>query len=214
MKHLARGLKSSNPNDWFANNRVNLPNYKEVIWEPLYDSQTYPNAGASSLLFFVDQIGKNGKTLSDTNMDLDGQLPKGKAQLVTGIQVEFFSGADCYHNDAADADYNYLDDVRAFAENGALRFRIQSKDYVRQAPLGKFPPVNRLSGMVSGSGTSANNSSIQFARPIGREFAIRDLLLESNMNFSIELIGLPALPTGIDGRIVVSLNGYSARNAQ
>lgn len=223
MNHLARALRSDSPNSWFSKNRVNIPNVKEVIWEPLYDTVTYPAAGASSLLLFQDQIGKSGKTLNETNMDLDGQLPKGKAFKVVSIQLAFYSGlASNRIIDAATLGEGpeITDDVRTFAENGALKFRIQSKEYLRQAPLGKFPPVERLAASSSVNAarlTAETSNSIyatEYAAPAGRVFSVQGLLLESNQNFIIELLDLPPLDSGVDGKIVCTLNGFLGRNAQ
>ncbi len=215
--NLARGLKAGNPKEWLSRNRVNIPNVKEVIWEPLYDTVTYPAAGASSLILFQDQIGKSGKTLSQTNMDLDGQLPSGKALKVVSVQLAFYSGfSSNLHAPGQVSDVT--NDVRTFTENGSLKFRINSKEFLRQAPLGKFPPAERLDGFTAQatSKTVAGNSIdyTDYAVAAGRVFSISGLLLESNQNFHIELNDLPALPSGVDGRIVCTLNGWLGRNAQ
>jgi hypothetical protein len=220
MRYLQRGVNGGNPADWMKQNRVNLAGVSEVIYEPLYDTATYPAAGTTSITLFQNQIGKNGKTLKDTNMDLDGQLPAGKMFLVTGIQLAFYSqdsSGKFVENDGSAINF-ITRDVRTFAENGHLILRIQSKDYLRQAPLGKFPPVEKVDGFSS---VSMDNSTfvnthafVEHVAPAGREFSINGLLLESNQNFSIELRDLPALPSGVDGKIVCTLNGFIARNAQ
>jgi hypothetical protein len=212
MNTLARGLSSQNPAKWFADNRVNLPNMKEVIWEPLYDTVTYPTAGGN-LTFFQDQIGKNGKTLVDTNMELDGQLSKGKAFLVTGIQIAFYSALESDNSGTGQA-FALSQEYENLSQSGHLIFRIQSKEYLRQGPLGKFPPVERIGGDVATWGQNATQNNIQYTQLSGREFSVRGLLLESNQNFSISLNDLPALVGPNPGRIMVTLNGFSARNAQ
>lgn len=220
MSTLARGLQASNPSQWFAKNRVNVPGTVETIWEPIYDTATYPAAGASTIILFQDQIGKNGKTLSQTNMDLDGQLPKGKALKVVSIQLAFYTGvqANTQITGANIEQEASLNDVRTFAENGSLKFRIGSKEFLRQAPLGKFPPAERLSGFANGAisqDTPPNNGNMtSYAAPSGRLFTLSGLLLESSQNFHIELNDLPALPSGVDGRIVCTLNGWLGRSAQ
>lgn len=213
MKTLARGLKGGNPNEWFNKNRVNIPGMKEVIYQPLYDTQVYEAAGNQSITFFGDKIGSNGKSLSQTNMDLDGQLPSGQAFLITGIQVAFVFGGNLEADDVSD-DINFINDLRTFAENGSLTLRIQSKDYLRQAPLGKFPPVERLAVGVSGADGAVGFTLSTYCTTAGREFSVRDLLLESNQNFSVELRDLPALPSTIDAELIVTLNGFLGRNAQ
>lgn len=204
-----RGLNLPNPRQTLAGSQVLMANSAEVIFQPLYDTQVYPNAGANALAFFQESIGVNNKTVVQTNMELNGQLPKGQAFVVTAIQVAFYSGE---LSDGTDVT-RLVDDARTFAENGALVFRIGSKDYVTQAPLGKFPPVEGLEVVAAvADGTGIIN--VEYARTDGREFAILDLELASSNNFKVSLLELPALPSGIDGKIVVSLNGYLYRNTQ
>lgn len=216
MKTKKIGLPPSNPNDWIKDNAVNVPGVSESIIEPLYDAGTYPGAGAASLLFFQDPLGGvNGKTLSDTNMDLPGQLSAGKRFKVTAISVEFFHDNNLSNSTDGIAAANFIDDVRTFAENGALIFKIQSKDYLRQAPLGKFPAPQRFGmDVVSAGANAAGNNLTQYTTTKGRLFSITPKVLRANQNFSIELINLPALPSGIDARIMVKLWGVLGRNAQ
>ncbi len=213
-----RGLQATNPSGWYQNNRVNLSGTKEVIWEPLYDTVAYPSGGSSSITLFQNQIGKNGKQLDETNMDLDGQLPSGKSFLLVGIQLAFYAG-DLSASANNELIVNHVTaDTRTFAENGHLIFRIGSKDYMRQAPLGKFPPCERLSGYTSLSmgldATPNKKTYAEYATPSGREFSVNGLLLEPNQNFSLELRDLPPLLSGVDGKIVATLNGFIGRNAQ
>lgn len=218
MNYLPRGLDASSPRSWFQNNRVNLSNVQEVIYEPLYDTVTYPAAGSSSLTLFQNQIGKNGKKLDETNMDLDGQLPAGKVFLMTGIQLAFYAGDSSAGANNELIPNHITSDTRTFAENGHLILRIQSKDYLRQAPLGKFPAVERVSGFsalgMGADATAEKKGFIEYATPCGREFSINGLLLESNQNFSIELRDLPPLLSGVDAKVVCTLNGFIGRNAQ
>ena len=204
-----RGLDLTNPRGTLANSQVLMPNSAEVIFQPFYDSAVYPASGANAIAFFQESIGVNNKTLSQTNMELNGQLPKGQAFVVTGVQVAFYPG----QNSEDTARRAIVDDVRTFAENGVLVFRIGSKDYITQAPLGKFPPVEGLE--VSASVTDGTGIlTTTYARPDGREFAILDLELASSNNFKVSLLELPPLPSTTDGKIVVSLNGYLYRNTQ
>jgi len=202
-----RGLSNPTYQKAVAEGRVNLPGKVECIWQPLYDSIALPAAGAASLVFFQNPIGQAGKTLADTNMELSGQIPKGQNFLVTGVEVALFPGEV---PDAA-ASNQFSNDVYNFYKAGALIFRIGAKDFLRQAPLIKFPPVNRLAGQVA---TGIVASIVTYIQAAGREFAVSDLMLESNQNFSLELQGLPAMPSGSAARIVVSLNGWLYRNAQ
>lgn len=202
---MRRGLKVKSPNAAFRQNRVNLPNEREAIWQPLYDYQTLAAAGATSQRFFIDPIGSGGKTEADTNMELSGQIPKGQAFLVTGIQVELYPGVVI-----ASAANDFADDIYDFYKGGYLTFKIGSKEFASQGNLMKFPPVNRL-GVSAATG---NAESYLYSVATGREFEVKDLLLESNQNFNVELNELAAMPSGNDARIGVTLNGFLYRNAQ
>lgn len=202
-----RGLNPQNFKRAMDTSRVNIPGVVESIYEPRYDYTALPAIGSAAISFFQTPIGQSGKTLADTNMELAGQIPKGQAFQITGVQVEFYSGADI---DAA-ARNQYANDVMAVYKSGALILRIGSKEFIRQGNLMSFPPVSRLDG-TSATGLAAQ--TISYFSAAGREFAIEKLLLESNQNFGVTLTDLPALPSGLAGRIGVKLNGYLFRNAQ
>lgn len=209
----SRGIRSVSPEGMLKRGRVNIPGMQETIWQPLYDYQTKVAAAVNSQRFFVDPIGTGGKTIADTNMELSGQIPKGQVFMITGIQVELYPGVSI--NTAAAS--SYADDIRAFYQAGALKLKIGSKDFVVQGNLMKFPPVNRLateSSVISDSAAAPLIISYQYAVAAGREFAVAGLTLESNQNFSVELLELAALPSGQPARIGVTLNGYLGRNAQ
>lgn len=202
-----RGLQNPTYQQSIREGSVNIAGKVECIWQPLYDYQTIPAAAQSSVLFFQTPIGASSKTLSDTNLELAGQIPKGQNFLVTGIQVEMLPNVAV---DSATAT-QFCQDVYNFYKTGALVFRIGAKDFVRQGNLMKFAPVNRLAGQVS-TGLAAQQSN--YMQAAGREFAVADLMLESNQNFSVELQNLPATASTLTYRLGVTLSGFLYRNAQ
>ncbi len=206
MAGVQRGLKRApSPQSALQNSRVNISGVSESIWQPLYDYQTAASAGASTQRFFLVPQGQGGKTLSDTNMELAGQLPKGQAFLITGIQVELYPGVSINGTDAS----AFADDVYNFYNGGHLILTIGSKAFVTQGPFMKFPPINRL-GMDSS--TTVATDRYAYATATGREYVIENTLLESSQNFNVELSNLSALSA--DARVGVTLNGYLYRNAQ
>lgn len=215
-----RGLKSPSYQASKRQNRVNIPGYRETLWNPLYDYQTLAAAGAASQLFFQEPIGASSKTLADTNMELSGQIPKGQAFTITGVQFDIFPGIlPSTEGTGVGTASEYINDVLSVLKAGVLILRIGSKDYIRQGPLMKFPPVNRLAGIssVAAATTVAAESmhiQTQYAVGSGREFTIDGKLLEANQNFGVELLGLAALPSTVDARIGVTLNGWLHRNSQ
>lgn len=211
-----RGIRNpGSPSKVLDRGRVFLPDDVSAIWNPLYDYQTKTAAATSAQRFFQEPIGgSGGKTLEDTNMELNGQLPKGQRFIVTGIQVELYPGVSINSTAAAN---QYADDVRAFYESGALIFTIGSKRFVEQGNLMKFPPVNRLavqSAVAIDAATAETFDSYNYAVAGGREFAVDNLALESSTNFNVEIIGGAAMPSGEDAKVGITLNGWLYRNAQ
>lgn len=209
---VSRGLSAGSPQSWFRNNRVNLSNYTDVIYNPLYDYQTKAATATQSQRFFQEPIGgPSGKTLVDTNMTLNGQIPKGQAFLITGVMIDFFPGVKI---STTAVDDNFADDVYDFYKTGALVLTIGSKEWVFQAPLLKFPPVNKL--FVDGATATtvaATTQNYLYSAACGRPFNIEPLLLESNQNFNVELQSTAALPSTNAGRVGVTLDGFLSRNA-
>lgn len=219
-------------------NSADLERYKttlplqDAIWNPLYDYQTYPNAGALNFTFFSVQKGQGttsafggagAKTILDTNMQAPGQMPAGNKFLVEGIEIEFWPGSTPGLNAAAAPTAAQFarnwDDVYTVLRNGALVFNIQNRDYVTDAPLMKFPTTTRLTGVAAYSETAnatATFGQIEYAAGVGAAYSITPVLLDSNFAFSV-VVSFPALiplPSAVDGRIGCRLAGRLIRNAQ
>jgi len=201
---------------------VNRADQKEAIFEPLYDFQTYDAAGQTSLTFFQNPIGQNGKTLDDTNMEAAGNIPTPRSFLIEAIEVLFFSGANVVEGDAdfANAGKGHLSDLYAFIKSGHLKLDVGSKNYLKAAPLGQFPPGERLAGMIAMSDSSTPGatqfSKGEYGAMAGKQFAITPIRLISNQNFSVTMNWgtAVAMPSGLDARIGVRLCGYNYRLSQ
>jgi hypothetical protein len=207
VAYNVRGIAPVNVKRAFDNARVNISSFVETIWSPLYDKQTVAN-GTTFQSFFQRARGASGVTPGDTNMVQASQLPKGQAFLITGVQVELFPTTKPATAIEAQTFANIVYD---FYTSGHLLLTIGSKNYVDQAPLMKFPPVNRLY-LESAIDTSAAPNGVTYAAAAGREFSVVPMLLESSQNFSVTLSELPTL--GEDVIVNVSLNGQLYRNAQ
>lgn len=209
---MRRGLPGISPNTAFERARVNIPGKVETVWNPIYDYQTKTAAATSVQRFFVDPNGNGGKTEADTNMTLSGQLPKGQAFVITSVQVELYPDLPIDFTNAS-AQSAFAQDVYAFYTTGFLNLKIGSKSYIQQGNLMKFAPVNRLAIDSSVSSNVASTvSSYVYATASGREFSVRELLLESSQDFSVELREMSAISA--DARLGVTLNGYLMRTAQ
>lgn len=202
-----------------AKYRVTQPDRSEVIYQPLYDYQNYPAAGATSLIFFQIPQGQGGKTLEDTNMKTAGTLPTHVTMQITGIEVVFFPGGNVSETGANVA--NISEDVYKIMKTGALVFSIGSKVYLEMAPIMAFPPEFRVASgaALADTTTAAANrlTSIDYATHAGQVFEISPFTLESTQNFKVELVwpsGAVATPSGNAGRIGVILTGFQFRRSQ
>lgn len=204
---------------------VNRRGQYEGIRQSLYDITTYANAGQTSLQFFQVPVGQSSKTIADTNMKSAGQLPQPQHFLVESIELLFFPGVLPVTKLDAVAETEFANDVYTVSKSGSLNFFIGSKSYLEEAPLGRFPPKTRLS--VEGAHSilelqaSAADQELQvstdYAAGIGRPYFLDPpVLLVPNQNFNLTLTwpSVVALPSGVDGRIGVVLDGILYRQSQ
>ena len=223
--------------------RVNRAGEPEVVRQSIYDFQVYPTAGLTQITFFSQPVGQgktsssgavaaSAKTRADTNMELAGQLPRFKNQLVECIEVHFAAGAvsttDTFtlanitaFNTAASAAVGggQVNDINAIAVTGSLQFFIGSKVYLEEAPIGRFPPKTRLEFDAAVASTSATvgESVFSHAYMSGRPYYLEPpVVLTDSQNFNVQLNWPVAIatPSGFNGRIGVVLDGYLFRAAQ
>jgi hypothetical protein len=226
----------------FNSRRVTNPSQSEVVRQRLYDYQLYPTAGSTQFAFFQQPIGQGltsavggtvgaGKTQWDTNMELGGTLPSGKAFLIESIEVIFFPGSVSTSNTytpvkplefnatAAATTGFQMADVNSFYQSGMLELNILSKNYLRETPLIAFPPktaFNLDAAIATNSATTAVNIA-ENMRAAGRPYYIDPTIaLQPAVNFEV-LIRFPAAvatPSGFNARIGVILDGYFMRASQ
>jgi hypothetical protein len=196
----------------------NRPDSTEAIWQPFYDYQSYGTAGATSMTFFQVPNGQSSKTYADTNMELAGQFPAPTAFLCTAIMVAFFPGGNPSNVGTATAASTYWNDAVSIANSGYLELTIGSKPYLRDAPIGKFPPnftVNGVAGVGVASGaTTIIQTQTAFARGAGRYYEITPFLIPQSQNFNIKLIWPTAQTVNVTGRIGVIMDGFYYRQSQ
>lgn len=208
---------------------VNRPGW-EAIRQTLYDFTAYAAAGQTQLSFFALPVGQGGKTLSDTNLTLAGQLPANQEFLIQSIEVQFQPTvpAVATQNPAvfgAEAIAQIVNDVYLVSRTGNLTMTIGSKPYLQEAPLGRFPGKTRmrvdtaLSDVAPAVPAPNLQSRVAFAYTEGRPYLLSpaNLRLVSSQNFSISLNwpeGVQALPSTNPGRIGVILDGILYRRSQ
>lgn len=194
---------------------VNRAGAVEALWNPLYDYQTYPTAGVQELLFFQVPQGQGGKTLDDTNLEIAGSLPAPKEFLITSVQVVFYPAANPGREAASNVATNW-NDVYGLSQRGHLRLFIGSKEYVVDAPLGKFPSRWWVRGSYGISTTNTTvTATIDYANFAGPIYEVVPYRLIPTQNFSVALrFSNGAFPITADSRIGVVLGGFLYRLSQ
>jgi len=214
-----RAIAIQGPSD-LAKYRVNRPGQLEVLRQTLYDFQVYAQAGQTQLSFFQVPVGQSSKTEADTNMTLAGQLPAGQQFLAQSLEIYFFPGTILPGTGpVANVIDGFVNDVWAVYKGGWLKFKVGSKDYLQEAPIGRFPPKTRLEGWSSENGNTTAAAALytrtSYAVPAGRPYPIDPyILLESTQNFTVQLNWPAAVAVTNAGRIGAVLDGLLIRNSQ
>lgn len=213
-----------NLND-LRNYDVNRRGQYEGIRQTLYDFQTYANAGQTSLQFFQIPKGQSGKTIADTNLTSAGQLPQPQHFLVESIEILFFPGVNIGTLATTLAETEFSNDVYTVAKSGSLDFFIGSKSYLQEAPVGRFPAktclkveaAHAIERRQAVAADAEDQVSTDYATFAGRPYFLAPpVLLVPNQNFNVTLTWPSAvsLPSGVDGRIGVVLDGILYRQSQ
>jgi hypothetical protein len=205
-----------------------LPAATEIYKDSLYDSNPYPAAGSVALSFFANQIGQGvglggaAKTISDTNMELSGQLSQGTGFLIERIEVEFQPTTPSVTKDlpfffGAAQSLQLGNDVYVFGRSGSLVFTgPNQKTFLIQGPMNRFPSMKNFEfdAAVADATTAgaAQQSRAGFARWAGEPYDMHPvpIWLDANMKFGIQLKwdeGVQALPSGNPARVFVRLVG-------
>jgi hypothetical protein len=188
----------------------------EVITQPLYDYQTYAQAGQTLLSFFQTQAGSSGKTFADTNMQMAGQLPANQRFLVGSIAVDFIpAGVASQTGAVVEANFN---DMTKIANSGYLQFNLGTKQYYTGAPLKFFPTNTGVGGVGSLSDTTtaaaARVTTLDAPIMVGNVCRIKPIMIPSNETFSVSLNWPAAVSISVAGRIGVRLGGNLYRRSQ
>lgn len=224
---------------------VNRIGEVEGVRQTLYDFQLYPAAGTLILNFFQQPVGAgvttspgaavgSGKTITDTNMELAGQLPNPKAFLVESIEILLYPGNSAAANtflqqppydfvavptDLVPLSAGGVSDIWNVSNTGHLQFFIGSKSYLDETPLHRFPPktfVGIDAAVATNSATTAA-LSVSAARSMGRPYFLDPpIFLRATQNFRVTLDWPALVPTisTLNARIGIVLDGYLYRNSQ
>jgi len=221
---------------------VGVGGAQDVIWGPLYDSQSYASAGATQLSFFAlpqgqgvasgPGAGGGAKTLLDTNLVLNNQLAVGNEFYAIGSETIFMPGVQ---NSTA-TPFALLPGRNAFTattlgsftndmwEVGAGGLKVLAvgtdRKYIQDGPLNLFPPATRMAGWAAmGSLNSATATTypgaIEYAQWSGEPYTLVPIYIQSNQQFQLTITYAFAIATPSQqiGRMIERLRGYLIRQA-
>lgn len=198
----------------------------EVVRQTLYDFQTYAQAGQTQLSFFQNPIGQAGKTKADTNLQLPGQLPAPQKFVIQSVEIVFFPSVNPSETAAAPAANTgsvFTNDTYAVMKSGFVVLTVGQKDYITEAPIGRFPPkACRLDGWSSQSDSTtagaAQMNRLAYAVMAGRPYPISPWIkIDTSVNFVLTInwpaaVALAAADNA--ARIGVIFDGLLVRAAQ
>lgn len=214
-----------------AQHGVTVPGVKDAVFNPLYDYTTYAAAGQLNLTFFALQKGQGAtshpggagpKTIADTNMQQSGSLPAGNWFYCMGIEVEFWPGSTTGFTGAVTAAVlaQQWGDCYDFSRSGSLTFAIQNRNYVQDAPLGKFPTQTGLYATAANSDSTTAGAGqfrqVSYARLDGAAYNIIPTYIVPTQAFVVTMDwpNVIALVSTVAARVGVRLVGNLIRSAQ
>lgn len=237
-----------NPQDYpslelFAAHIAAVQGKIEIIRQPLYDRLLYPTAGQQSFSFFSVPVGSGNsseplaaagvKSIADTNMTQNGQLPAPQAFWLEDIQVYVDSGgtatANLYSNvapvqalavAAVAAGNAGIIDKQAIMNAGVLLLSVGQKVYFQDGPIYTFPPKHRfrVDAAIGNSDTTTHNEIFAGACYADGEprRLVPGLGLPTGMNFGVEVryAALVTTASGFNARMKIALGGWLFRAAQ
>lgn len=201
----------------------------DVIVEPRYDTNTIPLAGSLSLTYFALPIGQGQssfgaagvtKSLSDTNMDLAGQLPAGYNFRILGFRAQ-----PAFNMVGSVGGAISSGDAGNWSFGGVLIFTISSKPYLR-VPLDTIPAGVGPFGATQSNVAASTSSLAAHGWPaLSNAFTIgkKPLDLSQTQNFQTTLTWPTLVPvttvkpyaTATAGMIVrLYLDGFLYRPVQ
>lgn len=202
-----------------AQNQVMVANVVQALEQPFWSTYTYPAAGPATniITFFQQAKNSGGLTPSMTNMLAGGNFPNPNHFLVTGVEVQFFSGVP--FTDAGAPGKSAADDWFAVMTGPSVfKFKINDIVYYEDTPLVALPPSYDIHATAAVSTTASAATDVAgYASASGfrRTFG-SGIILEPNTQFSVEVAqdSPIALPSGVAGKMICKLRGIFYRLAQ
>lgn len=174
--------------------------------QPLFDNVVVSSTSTGELLMFRDQIGTNGKSKLDTNMEKPGALPTPRVFDIYGFELSLSQGLSNRTTGIpanellANAASDFLNSMKGILYSTWLEFSVGTKAYV-QAPAYMLPSNEGISGGLFGGDTAtANGVRETFGQGVGMSWSIasKPIRLVPDQTFGAKL-SLTVTGAGIPG---------------
>jgi hypothetical protein len=212
----------------------------DVVWWPLYDSISYPSAGAGQFAFYSNPIGQGTssspgagavpKTIYDTNLQIGNQLTSGNEFFMIGSESNLMPGVSNAalpltvlpgRANTPSTIGTFVNDIWSVGQGGVKKFTVGTdRNYFQDGPLAIFAPSQRLSGFsalaneTSTTGAGAG-SEIAYASWSGELYTMIPVYIQANQNFTMTVSFAAIIPTVSTqiARLVDRMRGYLIRQA-
>lgn len=228
--------------DYLSSHTVGVAGQQDVIWNPLYDSISYPSAGQLLFSFFANPQGQGisstpgagavAKSIYDTNLQIGNQLTAGNEFYMIGSESLFFPGVSnaalpsgvlpgAVVTDATAGSIGaFINDVWSVGVGGIKTLTVGTdRKYLQDGPLNLFPPTTRLAAVaaLAGQGAAATGTgiAISYAAWSGEPYTVVPIYIQSNQNWTLTVQFSALIPTssGVVGRLQDRMRGYLVRQA-
>jgi hypothetical protein len=228
--------------DYLTTHTVGVAGQQDVIWNPLYDSISYPSAGQLLFSFFANPQGQGtsstpgagavAKSIYDTNLQIGNQLTAGNEFYMIGSESLFFPGVSnaalpstvlpgAVITDATAGSIGaFINDIWSIGVGGIKTLTVGTdRKYIQDGPLNMFPPATRLAAVAAlagaGSSTTGTGVAISYAAWSGEIYTVVPIYLQSNQNWTMTVAFSTLIPTSSTqiGRLQDRMRGYLVRQA-
>ncbi len=178
---------------------VNVAGLRNAKVQPLYDSLVLANGAVGPQNFFNVPVG-GAKTLADTNLRQNGQLPTGVSHFTTGISARILPTAALASNRLAD--------LRAVGEAGFFQFNILDVEKYAVAPFSSIPARVSIEGAQAMHGAAVDVANdFGFSAYVGEDVDFLPFHIQAGQSFNAVLNFNTALVLTANVRVVVYLHG-------
>lgn len=227
---------------YLASHTVGIAGQQDVIWNPLYDSISYPSAGQLLFSFYANQQGQGtsstpgagavAKTVYDTNMQINNQLTAGNEFYMIGSESLLFPGVSnaalplgllpgAAVTDATAGNIGaFVNDIYSVGVGGVKILTVGTdRKYIQDGPLNLFPPTTRLAvaAALAGQGSAATGTgiAISYAAWSGEPYTCVPIYIQSNQNWTlvVQFAALIPTPSAAIARLQDRMRGYLIRQA-